>query len=171
MSRDVDLAALPVEDRESPVPKRHAAFWYATWFGTGLAPFAPATVATLATLPVHFALVHLPPLVHLAIIVLMTVLGLYAAQRVADDLGEDDPQIVVIDESVAILLALWIGAPHSLVAVVVAVLLFRALDIYKPWPIAPAGDLKPAALGILADDILAGVAAGALTWPLSLVGV
>jgi len=139
-------------------------FWFATWFGTGLSPYAPGTVGTLATLPLHLALIHLPNAVHVAAIILVIGLGTLSAQRVADDMKVSDPQIVVIDESAGILLALWIAGAEGWMAIVLATLLFRALDMIKPWPISAAEKLKPAGVGIMADDVVAGVAAGLVTW-------
>jgi phosphatidylglycerophosphatase A len=137
-----------------------ATFWFATWFGTGLAPIAPATVATLVTLPLHFALIYLPSPVHFAIIAGMAVFGVLAADRLARDMNEHDPQIVVVDESVSILLALWIAMPGDWIGVVAVTVLFRLLDIYKPWPVRLLERLKPNGLGIMADDIAAGLIAG-----------
>ena len=48
--------------------KTRLGFWFATWFGTGLSPVAPGTVATLATLPLNFGLLLLPPILYLAVI-------------------------------------------------------------------------------------------------------
>lgn len=141
-------------------PRAGATFWFATWFGTGLAPWAPATVATLVTLPLHFALVYLPPLVHLAILLGMAIAGIVAADRLARDMNEEDPQIVVVDESVSILLALWIAMPGDWLGVAAVTVLFRILDIFKPWPLRLLERLKPNGLGIMADDLAAALIAG-----------
>jgi phosphatidylglycerophosphatase A len=137
-----------------------ATFWFATWFGTGLAPIAPATVATLVTLPLHFALIYLPYPAHFAIIIGMAIAGVLAADRIARDMNEHDPQIVVVDESVSILLALWIAMPGDIWGVAAVTVLFRVLDIYKPWPLRLLERLKPNGLGIMADDLAAGIIAG-----------
>lgn len=145
-----------------PGPRRGLVFWFATWFGAGLSPVGPGTVATLAALPVYFAMVPLPSLVQLAIVLVINVAGCYAAQRIAIETGTDDPQIVVIDESGGILLALWIAVPSGWLGVLAATLLFRLLDIYKPGPIRLVERLRPPGLGIMADDLLAGIVAGLL---------
>jgi phosphatidylglycerophosphatase A len=146
--------------KAQPAPFR---FWYATWFGTGLSPWAPGTVATLASVPVHFLLATLGAPFHLLVIAAMTAAGCWAAAHVVHTVGDDDPQIVVIDETVSVLLALWIVGPATIAGMILAVALFRVLDIAKPWPIRAAERLRPAALGIMADDLLAGLAAGLLT--------
>lgn len=136
---------------------RRPSFFLATWGGVGLAPVAPGTWGTLAALPVHWLLLHLPQMVHLGVVVALIVLGTIAAQDVASSLDEEDPQIIVVDESASVLLGLWIAGWPGLVAVVV---LFRLLDIFKPWPISAAERIRPAGLGIMADDVLAGIVAG-----------
>ena len=150
-------------DQERPAsPGRPTARWIATSLGAGLLPLAPGTAGTLVALPVHFALAELAGATHLAIIVATFALGAWAADETAHALQQPDPPIVVVDESAGILLALWVAAPQSLLAVAVTTLLFRALDIVKPWPISASERLRPAGLGIMADDFCAGLAAGLL---------
>ena len=80
----------------------------------------------------------------------------WAAGRVAKDLGKKDPQIVVVDE--------WVGQWITLVGATTlnwkswlgAFLLFRAFDIWKPWPVRQMERLS-GGLGIVADDAMAGV--------------
>jgi len=157
-----DAGAAPARDIVPPQRHGGLAYWYAIWFGAGRSPRAPGTVGALAALPVWFALAQLPGGLHLAFILALAVAGCYAAQRVADLTGKDDPQIVVVDESVGVLLALWVAAPTGLAGVVLTTLLFRLFDIYKPGPIRLVERLRPAGLGIMADDLLAGLAAGLL---------
>ena len=146
-------------------------FWLATWFGTGLSPKAPGTVGTLATVPVHFALVLLPAWLHLGLIGLLIGLGTFCADRIARARGVKDPQFVVVDESAGVLLALFLVRDFGLVALVAGVVLFRLFDIVKPWPIGALENLRPAGLGIMADDIAAGLVAGILVYAgMSLLG-
>ncbi len=144
------------------MPRNTPHFWLATWFGTGLAPKAPGTVGTLATVPVHFLLIQLPTYGHLASLVLLTILGTYSANKLAHEMNLEDPQIVVVDESAGVLLALFLIGTTNWIGVIAAIVLFRILDMTKPWPISAAEKLKPAGIGIMADDIIAGLAAGIL---------
>ena len=139
-------------------------FWFATWFGTGLSPRAPGTVGTLATVPVHFALVLLPAWLHLCLIGAVIGLGIFCADRVARAHGVKDPQFVVVDESAGVLLALFLVRDAGLVALAAGIVLFRLFDIVKPWPIGALENLRPAGLGIMADDIAAGLVAGILVF-------
>ena len=139
-------------------------FLFATWFGTGLSPKAPGTVGTLATVPVHFLLIQLPFWGHLAFLVMFVVLGTWCAQKVAVEHGSHDPQIVVVDESAGILIALFVMGPTTLWSTVAAIVVFRLLDVTKIWPISAAEKLKPEGVGIMADDVLAGLFAGSIVW-------
>lgn len=146
---------------QKPFP---ACFWLATWFGTGLSPKAPGTIGTLATVPVHFALVLLPAWLHLGLIALLFGLGVFCADRIARTRGVKDPQFVVVDESAGVLLALFLVRDFGLLALAAGVVLFRLFDIVKPWPIGALENLRPAGLGIMADDIAAGLLAGILVF-------
>jgi phosphatidylglycerophosphatase A len=141
---------------------RTASFWLATWGGAGLVPRAPGTVGTLAALPAHFLLTLMPAGWHLLVVVLVLALGTLAAGTVAAGLAEEDPQIIVVDESASVLVGLWIAMPAGWAGVIAVVVLFRLLDIYKPWPIRAAERLRPAAIGIMADDVAAALLAGSL---------
>ena len=132
----------------------------ATWFGAGFSPRAPGTAGTLATLPLFWALLYAPPVALPLATLLVTVMGVWSAQRVAVARGEDDPQIVVIDESAGVLVALWVGAAGSLWMTLLAAALFRLFDIWKPGPIRWLESLKPPGVGIMADDLAAGLVAG-----------
>ena len=150
--------------------KRSIHFWFATWFGTGLAPKAPGTVGTLATVPLHFALIQLPTEAHLSFLVVFTLLGTWSANQLAKEMNLKEPQIVVIDESAGILLALFLMGPTGLWTVIATVILFRLFDMTKPWPISAVEKLQPPGVGIMADDILAGIVAGLIVlWGAPLV--
>ncbi|MGC4092451.1 MAG: phosphatidylglycerophosphatase A [Polyangiaceae bacterium] len=133
----------------------------ATWFGCGLSPLAPGTVGSLGTLPLWWFLSRAGTPLYWLVTLVLTVIGVWASEQTARELGDDDPGSVVIDEVVGTLLALGLGG-GGLVANVSAFVLFRAFDIKKPWLIDRVQYLRPAGVGIMADDVLAGVAAGAL---------
>jgi phosphatidylglycerophosphatase A len=132
----------------------------ATWFGCGHSPIAPGTVGSLGTLPLHFALRSLGPLPHALVTVGLTIAGVWAAQRVSDAVGEEDPSSVVIDEVAGTLLAMGIARPAGIVGELAALALFRVLDITKPGVIDRVQRLRPSGVGIMADDVLAGIGAG-----------
>ena len=135
----------------------------ATWFGCGYSRFAPGTVGTLGALPFVYVLHTFGIAVYWAGTVLVTLAGVWASGRVAAELGVEDPQSVVIDEVsgtlIAVGLASGLAFRENFVVFGVAVLAFRLFDIWKPGPIDSVQSL-PRGWGIMADDVLAGVAAG-----------
>jgi len=84
--------------------------------------------------------------------------GGWAAEHYARERGVADPSECVIDEVAGQFIACAF-APPTIVGFIIAFLLFRALDIFKPWPIYLAERL-PGGLGIVADDVVAGVISG-----------
>jgi len=145
----------------------HPAWILGTWFGTGFSPKAPGTVGTLAALPLQWALLHLPVAAHWGAVALVAFVGVWAAQRVSDDSGSKDPQIVVIDEVSGVLIAMTMVRSLGLDAQLMAVVLFRIFDITKPGPVKRVERLKPAGVGIMADDWLAGVMSGVVAFALA----
>jgi phosphatidylglycerophosphatase A len=141
------------------VSKNKTARALATWLGCGLSPVAPGTVGSLGAIPLHLVLRRLNPVVHFASVVCLTGIGVWASQRVADEEGLEDPQLVVIDEVAGALMAMGLvrGAP---LAEALALVLFRVLDITKPGPVGQAEKATPAGLGIMLDDVVAGLMAG-----------
>jgi phosphatidylglycerophosphatase A len=134
-----------------------AAHLVATLGGAGLMRPAPGSWGSLVVLPV----VLLGPGACLVLGLVLTLAGFWAAPRVIAEVG-DDPSWFVADEGAGMLLALAALPAASLPGVLLAFLLFRALDILKPWPISWA-DAQPGGFGVMLDDVLAGVlSAGAI---------
>jgi len=141
-----------------------AALFLATGCYLGLIPGAPGTYASLATSLVYFGIFaaagSIRPELHLATLALVTLLGTVAAAEVARERGLEDPQVVVIDEVAGQLVAL-LFLPVTGLNLLAATLLFRIFDVWKPYPIARLERL-PQGVGIMADDLLAGVYANLL---------
>jgi len=142
----------------------------ATWFGCGRSKIAPGTVGTLGTLPFAYLLHTFGLVPYWAGTLVVTLLGVWAAGRLADELGVEDPQSVVVDEVsgtlIAIGLASGLGFRTDYWLFGVAVVAFRFFDIVKPGPIDSVQSL-PKGWGIMADDVLAGIAAGLVADALS----
>jgi phosphatidylglycerophosphatase A len=95
------------------------------------------------------------------VVAVVLALSIASAGWIAADLKQDDPQIIVIDEVSGALVGLLLvdsSRPGEQIAVL---LLFRLLDIFKPWPINIAVG-GPPAIGIVYDDVVAGIGAGLL---------
>lgn len=135
-------------------------FLIATGFGSGLSPFAPGTAGALLATLLWWGISFLVSpsclvWVTVAIILFFTVAGIWAANYVIPYWGED-PSRVVVDEMVGVWLAL-LGAPAGHMGYMAgAFLLFRIFDISKPLGIRRM-ERFPGGLGVMMDDILAGV--------------
>jgi phosphatidylglycerophosphatase A len=140
----------------------HPAALLATWFGAGLLPRAPGTWGSLAALPFAWLLAAWGGWKALAAAtVLATLAGWWAAAVYVRRNGRADPGEVVIDEVAGQWLTLILVPPDPwLYAGGFA--LFRLFDIRKPWPVGWADRRLGGGLGVMADDILAGLYAGAI---------
>lgn len=132
--------------------------WLALGFGSGLAPKAPGTFGTLAALPLVWLLAMLPFGWSAAVIVAGAVLGVYLCDVVSRDIGAEDHGAIVWDEIVGFAITLW-AVPLTIQNVLIAFVLFRMLDIIKPWPIRWFDRNVHGGLGVMLDDIVAGVLA------------
>jgi len=141
---------------------KNAAKILATFFGIGLFPVAPGTLASaVAVLVYKFALHGLAWPLYLLLLAFLFFAGTAASAVHAAALGRSDPGRIVIDEVCGQLLALAF-LPAAWVPVAVSFVLFRFFDILKPWPIGRLEKL-PGGWGVMADDIGAGLAAAALS--------
>jgi phosphatidylglycerophosphatase A len=152
------------------LPKRHPAVLIATGFGLGLLPFAPGTWGSLVGLGVAWAIRTLSGIPGLAL-ALSIVLGLgwWAAGAVTKTSGLRDPAAVVVDEIAGQWLVL-LAAPRGVVAWILAFVLFRLFDIWKPWPVRWADARLVGGFGIMLDDLLAAGYAVASLWALLEIG-
>lgn len=84
--------------------------------------------------------------------------GLRAAGHVIEATGDNDPKIVVVDEVIGMWIAL-IPAVLNPFSVILAFALFRLFDIWKPWPVSYFDRRIKGAMGVMLDDVAAGVMA------------
>ncbi len=130
-------------------------------FGSGAMPFAPGTFGTLAALPIYLLMVPLSLWAYLAVVLVMTLLGVWLCHVTSRDLGVHDHGGIVWDEIVGYLITM-IAAPPGWQWIVAGFVLFRFFDIIKPWPIGWADRRVHGGLGIMLDDVLAAVLAWAV---------
>lgn len=130
----------------------------ATGFGSGLSPKAPGTVGTLAAIPLVLVLSALPLWLSAVVIVLICGLGVYVSDVTSRDLGVDDHGGIVIDEVAGFAITMW-ALPTDGWLLLAGFLLFRFLDIVKPWPVRVFDQHVLGGLGVMADDIVAGLLA------------
>lgn len=124
--------------------------------GSGLAPKAPGTFGTLAAIPFYLLFQYLPMWNYLLVIVVSIVLGIWLCDRTSKDLGVHDHPGIVWDEFVGYWITM-IAAPAGWLWVVIGFVLFRIFDIWKPWPISWLDKKVDGGLGIMVDDLVAGV--------------
>ncbi len=128
----------------------------ATGAYTGYLPKAPGTWGTLVALPLNLLLLLLPGQGYAISLAVILVLAVYTAGAAEKILDRKDPGAIVIDEIIGMLITL-IGAPANPVVWLMAFLLFRLFDILKPWPVSWADRHLNGGLGIVMDDLLAGI--------------
>ncbi|MCB1651608.1 MAG: phosphatidylglycerophosphatase A [Alphaproteobacteria bacterium] len=135
--------------------------WLATWFGFGLLKPAPGTWGSLGSLPFGLLIFKFSGLIGLlAAIVLVSLVGYWAADRFEKNTGIHDCKMVVIDEVagqwIALLPVFYFWGLNGL-GVLSAFLLFRVFDILKPWPVSYFDKKIDNAIGVMGDDIVAGL--------------
>ena len=126
-------------------------------FGSGFLPKAPGTWGSVVGLLVWWwLLAPLDWLVQLGVAAATFVLGCWVVERVTRRYKCHDDPAIVIDEIVGIWIAL-LGIGQSWILALAGFVLFRLLDIAKPWPIGLADRQVPGGFGVMLDDLVAGV--------------
>jgi len=135
---------------------RAVVFSLSSALGLGYAPKGPGTFGTLAAIPLWFLLARLP-LWTWGVLVLVAIAVAVAVASEAERLyGAHDVQRIVIDEVVG-LLATSFAVPFAWPEVLVAFVLFRALDVWKPGVIGLIDRRVHGGFGVVMDDVAAGV--------------
>lgn len=124
--------------------------------GSGAAPFAPGTFGTLAAIPFFAGLSLLPLTVYLAVITVAAVIGIWLCGVTSRDMGVHDHSGIVWDEFVGFWLTMA-AVPFSWTAVLLGFVAFRLFDIIKPWPVRTIDRRVAGGLGIMLDDLVAGI--------------
>ena len=148
--------------------QRHKTGWIiATWFGSGLLPKAPGTWGSLAALPIAY-LISAFTGAHVLItgIISLFCIGIWASNKVEESTQKKDPGFIVVDEVVGQWIALLplpflydFFTPYLFFVPITAIsfFTFRLFDIWKPWPIKYVEMKVPGGLGIMVDDVIAGI--------------
>jgi len=141
-------------------PDGRPGFWVilAAWGPCGYSPVVPGTVGTLGAIPLFWLLRQMPLPAYLAASAALTVVAVAAATRAGAYWKVVDASPIVIDEVVGYLVTMAFF-PWSWGNVIAGFLLFRIMDVAKPWP-ASALDRVKNGFGVVMDDVAAGVYAG-----------
>lgn len=135
---------------------RNPVHFLAFGLGSGAAPWAPGTFGTLAAVPLWYLLAQTSLPVYLTLTLVAFVIGIWLCGRTSRDLGVHDHGGIVWDEFVGYWITM-IAVPVDWIWALLGFVLFRLFDIWKPWPIRPIDRHVHGGLGIMLDDVLAGV--------------
>ena len=155
--------------------KEKIASTVATFFYVGHIPKMPGTWGSLAALPFVWYLHLLPFYLSILVFIFATVLGIWAASSYCTSTNQHDNQKIVIDEVLGMAVATFF-TKHGYLEYALAFFLFRLFDIFKPFPIRLVDTHVKGGLGVVLDDLLAGLYVAVLfllytLFPFSLKGI
>lgn len=136
----------------------------ATGFGSGLFPWIPGTIGTLAAVPLYLAIVSLSVSLLYWVIVVAFFVGIYLCSRTAKDMGTHDHGAIVWDEFVGFWITMLLVPVTHWKTVLAGFVLFRFFDMLKPWPISWIDKKIHGGFGIMFDDVVAGLMAMLVLW-------
>jgi phosphatidylglycerophosphatase A len=148
--------------RNYTVPPIPSSIWKNPWhfiafgFGTGTIPVAPGTFGTLIAIPFYLFLTAYSPTTYIILTIAISVFSIWLCNKVSQEINVHDHQGMCIDEIVGYLVTM-IGAPYGWRWILLGFVLFRIFDIWKPWPIRQVDAQVTGGLGMILDDVLAGV--------------
>src|SRR3989338_7482754 len=128
----------------------------ATGAGSGYLPWMQGTAGSLVGILLYYSLRSMPRGPYLAFVVAFFFLAVWASGLAEVIFGSKDPQRIVIDEVVGMLVTLAL-LPFSWWTVLVGFVLFRLFDIWKPFPARLLQDRLPGGWGVVGDDVMAGI--------------
>ncbi len=132
--------------------------FFATAGFVGLIPKAPGTFGTLVAIPIALLLASVGPNFYLAATTVLIAFSIWISELHERKLGSHDSKTIVIDEVVGYLVAFaWL--PVTWMSVVASFVLFRFFDIVKPYPISVLDKKVKGGLGVVVDDLAAGLIA------------
>ncbi|MDZ7279242.1 phosphatidylglycerophosphatase A [Pantoea eucrina] len=140
----------------------------ATGFGSGLSPIMPGTAGSMAAIPFWWLMTALPLQIYCLMVLIGISVGVYLCHRTAKDMGVHDHGSIVWDEFIGMWITLMAIPAMRWEWVLAGFVIFRVFDMWKPWPIRWFDRNVHGGMGIMVDDIIAGVIAAALLYGLGL---
>lgn len=146
----------------------------ATGFGSGLFPYGPGTAGSIAAIPFWIVLTYLPWQLYSLVVMFSICIGVYLCRQTARDMQVHDHGSIVWDEFVGMWITLMALPVNDWQWVVGGFVVFRILDIWKPWPIRWFDRNVHGGMGIMIDDVIAGIFAAGIIylighhWPIGL---
>ncbi|HEA66410.1 MAG TPA: phosphatidylglycerophosphatase A [Desulfobacterales bacterium] len=136
--------------------QRRSIILLATVGYVGKIPFAPGTFGSIPGLFIWVFLAKIDPLLSLFLILFLVLSSIPIAGQAEIMLNKKDPSEIVIDEMAGIVVALF-GLPLNVFSATAGFFIFRVLDIFKPFPIRFIERKLPGGVGIVMDDVVAGI--------------
>lgn len=142
--------------------KKYFIYFIASGAGLGYSPLISGTVGSLGGVLLFLLAFYLNCSItcYLLFIFLLTLLGVWVSSEVEKGSEKKDPGLVVIDEVVGMMLT-YVAVPFSWTNLLIGFVLFRILDIWKPFPARSCEKLH-GGIGIMLDDVVSGIYACAL---------
>ncbi len=125
-------------------------------FGSGLVPKIPGTAGTVVGVVIFVLLPTMDWKLYLGITISAFIAGVFLCDYTARALNASDHPSIVWDEIVGYFITMFM-APADWLWILLGFILFRTLDILKPWPISIADQKVPGGLGVMVDDVIAGI--------------
>lgn len=147
-----DYKQLPIPETVWKKPTHFIAFG----FGIGAVPWAPGTFGTLMGIPFYLLLRPLPFWIYLIVITAIMIASMWISDRVSREIQVHDHPGMCLDEIVGFFFAM-LNAPTGWIWIAIGFGLFRLFDILKPWPIRQIDQKVHGGIGIILDDVIAGV--------------
>lgn len=136
--------------------KQKSVMFLATGCYIGNMSFAPGTFGSVLGLPLCFFLSKIDFSMAVLLAIIFILCAIWIANEAERILKTKDPGCIVIDEIAGIILTLF-GLPFNIITMTVGFLVFRALDIWKPYPIRFLENKFSGGIGIVLDDVVAGI--------------
>lgn len=138
-------------------------------FGSGIAPVAPGTFGTLFAIPFFVLLSHLPLIMYLLVVLLLTCFSSWLLGKISEEIGVHDHTGMNLDEFIGYFFTM-IAVPSTWLNIVLGFILFRLFDVWKPFPISWVDKHMMGGFGMVFDDILAGIISCIILHILMMVG-
>lgn len=135
--------------------------FFATGAGAGYLPKAPGTFGSVVGIILYLGLRYLSPVLYAVTVTTLILVACWISTLAETIFQAKDPQKIVIDEVVGMLVTLTL-VPFSWQSVIAGFVLFRLFDIWKPFPVRWLQDHLPGGWGIVMDDVMAGIYANLL---------
>ncbi|MDX1335391.1 MAG: phosphatidylglycerophosphatase A [Gammaproteobacteria bacterium] len=147
----------PLNQPPAKVVLTNPVHFLAFGLGSGLSPVAPGTTGTMAAIPLAWLMAEYLTLpLYLAVTLVAMVVGFWICGRSSEMLGVHDHRGIVWDEFVGYFITM-IAVPQTWYWILLGFLLFRFFDIFKPWPAKQFDASLHNGVGIMIDDVIAGL--------------